>query len=352
MGHEIDITDGQAGFASNRADAQGRVDGWHKLGTAVPEGMDIETALDAAHMADWNVRKLPLTGVVVYDELLGRNVTVDVPDKFITVRTNPIRRTPGNEQVDGLGVVGRIWTPFQNETTAGLLNDIVDASGAHVETIGSLRGGRDTFITMLMPDFMEFRSPITGKVDKTELYLSILNNHTGEYPLRALISPVRIVCANTQKMAEGCARSSAVLRHTGEPGKRLEEIRAMLGMTFKYRDAFDAEMTKLIAAQVDEDFVRAALNDVFGVTDAPSELAARSRVEKVTQVMEVYRQSDTVADFRGTAFGAYNAVTEYVDHLMPVGRKGDESRQRAIRTLTSPDAAKIKSDAFTALLPA
>lgn len=342
MAHQLDNTDGKVSYADSQSDA------WHRLGQVVGEKMTTEQALDAAFMSGWNVRKVPLTDVIATDPATGEKVTFTVPDKFATIRTNPQRP----DQVDGLGVVGRVWTPFQNEATSELLADITDITGAHVETIGALRGGRDTFITMLLPDHMEFRSPVTGLLDKTALYIAILNNHTGEFPLRALISPIRIVCANTQRMAESNAKSTAVLRHTGEPAKRLAEIRAMLGLTFAYRDAFSEAAEKMIAAERDDEFVKGVLFDVFGVNDAPSERAQAGRIERATQVLEVYRQSVTVAPFKGTLFGAYNAVTEYVDHIMPVGRKGNEATQRAMRTLTNPDAADLKAKAFTKLLPA
>lgn len=345
MPHAIDTTDGISSFANVRSDA------WHQLGQVIPEGMTIETALDAAFMRGWKVRKLPLEGIVIWDDELKRHVTISVPGKYATVRTNPVRNTPGDEQVDGLGVVGRVWTAYQMEIVAALMNDLVDASGAHVETIGSLRGGRDTFITMLLPDHIELTSP-TGVIDRTALYLALLNNHTGDYPLRALISPTRIVCANTQQMAEGNAISTATLKHTGEPQARLSEIRRLLGMSFAYQDAFSMAMQAMIDAQRDDDFVKAALASVFDVKGAKTERAANGRIAKATQVMEIYRQSPTVAPFYGTNYGAYNALTEYVDHYMPTARKADKQTQRAMRSLTSTDAHALKLRAFEAFTPA
>lgn len=351
MAHEIEInTDADGNAVANYADSQARPDGttsaWHRLGQAIGRTMTPDEALEAANMKGWDVRKLPLTASIPSPGG-GFPTTVEVPNKHLIVRTNPITKA-----TEPLGVIGNWWTPFQNEETTALLYDITEQSGAHIETIASLDGGRRTFVTMKMPGFMEFTSPNDGSRDITDLYLAIFNHHDGQGALRAVISPVRVVCANTQRMAESAAVSSVSIRHTGTPNARLAQVRELLGITFRYQDTFVEECERLIAAEVDEAFVRGVLNDVFGLAEADTERKRNSRVERVSQVMELYRQSDTVAPFRGTAFGAYNAVTEYIDHYMPVSGKGDQEAKRALRTVTSTTLADLKGRAFGALLPA
>jgi len=48
-----------------------------------------------------------------------------VPEHFATIRTNPVTGRP-----DVLGVVGRGYTPIQNEEHAALLDALVDESGS------------------------------------------------------------------------------------------------------------------------------------------------------------------------------------------------------------------------------
>lgn len=347
MAHELDTTDGVTSFADSRTDANGLVDAWHKLGTPVGHLMTTDEALDAAHMRGWDVRKVPLTAEVP-DQSGEGTLSLTVPDRHVVVRTNPV-----NGGTEALGVVGNRWTPFQNEQTTALLSQIVDEGGAHIETIGALRGGRDTFVTMKMPAHMEFVSPVTGLKDITDLYISILNNHTGEDALRAIISPVRIVCANTQRMAEHAARSCVSLRHTGEPDKRLAEVRQLLGLTFAYRDTFVEQCELLIKREMNPVQVLEVLEDIWNVPGATTEKQAESRKLRAAEVVDLYRTAETVAPFRGTAFGVYNAVTEYLDHHRPVtGAEGEDAAiRRAQRTLMSSDIGNMKAKAFTALLP-
>ena len=351
MAHELDTTDGVTSFADSRTRTINGVevtDAWHRLGTPVGHLMTVDEALDAAHLRGWDVRKEPLVANVETED--GSVLALPVPDRHAVIRTNPV-----NQKAEALGVVGNRWTPFQNEDTTALLSAIVDEGGAHIETAGALRGGRDTFVTMKLPDSMEFRSPTTGELDVTELYINVLNNHTGEYPLRGLISPVRIVCANTQRMAEGAARSTVSLRHTGDPKARLAEIRALLGLTFAYRDTFVEQCETLIARSVDNVVVLEVIEDVFGVNAATTEKQAEGRKETALTVLDNYLNSPTVAPFMGTAFGVYNAVTEYLDHQAPLAggkllTEEEAAIRRAQRTLQSVDLGTMKANAMSALL--
>ncbi|WAB09255.1 hypothetical protein SEA_LITTLEMUNCHKIN_79 [Gordonia phage LittleMunchkin] len=332
MAHELDITNGVASFADSRNDA------WHQLGTQVGHLMTADEALEAAHMKGWNVRKEPLVAQVG-DELLP------IEGKFATVRTNPITGA-----AETLGVVGNWWTPFQNEETTDLLSEIVEEGGAHIETIGALRGGRQTFVTMKMPDSVEIESPNEGgKVDVTDMYLAILNSHDGNGALRAIATPVRIVCRNTQLMAENAAVSSVAIHHTGDPKSRLADVRRALGMTFKVHDAYADTMQHWSTVELSDAQVLAAFQEIVAADAATTDRQRTSRIETASKVMEIYRSSATVADFKGTAFGAYNAVTEYADHYMPIRGKGDEATLRAQRTLTSSNLAAFKSGAFKQL---
>ena len=121
MAHELDITDGQVTFANSRSDA------WHRLGQSVGHTMTAREALEAAHLAGWNVRKMPLQvpqQPVIDDTGVTTPAPLAVPDFYATVRTNPI-----NGRLDVLGVVGSKYEPVQNEASCELLDALVDQSG-------------------------------------------------------------------------------------------------------------------------------------------------------------------------------------------------------------------------------
>lgn len=332
MSHELnELAEGVYSFADSRTDA------WHQLGTQVGHTMTATEALEAAHLNGWNVRKIGLTAT----ELTEHGVTtVEVPDRFATVYTNPVT---GATQY--LGVVGTHYTPIQNETNADLIDAVVDQSGAHFETAGSMRGGRDTFITMKLPDTMQ-----VGGNDPVDLYLAALNSNDGSSAFRFLITPVRVVCKNTETAAIRSAKASFSIRHVAGSSRTIHEAREALGLTFKYVEAFQAEAEKMIAQSIaDAEFERITAQ-VFGGGVATTKRQQTTLAEHVGGVMSIYRESPTMTDLKGTKWGAYNAITEYTDHFMKVRNTGNAPTvARAFRTLTSHPVRLIKEAAFAQL---
>lgn len=326
-----------------------RVDAYHALGTSIPEGLSIREALEFAHMADWDVRTEPLKAIIT-DEASGERTEVKVDGRNAVVRTNPFTGKP-----EALGVVGERWKPFQNEDAANLLSNIADESGAELKTALVLNGGRKTGLVMKMPNSLTFKSPVTGQDDVTELNLVIFNSHDGRSSLSGLVTPIRLFCCNQQRMAEATARSRFSLRHTGNPLEKLHEVREMLGLQSVYQKAFADQCNAMIAREIDDEHVLFELEKLFGVKDVDATERSRElRKQTADTVYDLYKGSPTVLPFRGTAYGVYNAVTEYTDHVMrvvvPDGRS--EREMRALRTMESYQLDSFKERAFAQLAPA
>jgi phage/plasmid-like protein (TIGR03299 family) len=345
MAHELDITGNEVSFADARSDA------WHRLGQSVGHTMTAREALHAAHLADWNVRKMALQ--VPQEPVLGQHgVTTPaplvVPDFYATVRTNPI-----NRHIDVLGVVGTKYEPVQNEASCDLLDALVDESGgAHFETAGALRGGRETFVTMKLPNAMVFNG-IDGFKDRTEFYLAALNSHDGSSKFKFLVTPVRIVCANTQSAAIGSAKASWGIRHTGGARAAIAEARNALKLSWRYIESFEAEAAKLYAQPIDTDQVRHLAHTLLEVDSAPSQASARHRRDRANGIVTLWNSSATIRPIAGTRWAAYNAVTEYLDHIVPVRgarTQAEASTTRALRSITAAASpGSMKAQAFQML---
>src|SRR6478752_9255686 len=271
MAHELETwADGSASFVSARQH------GSHRLGTVLPAGFDAAGVMSHAKLGGWHVRKEPLQTVPIISA--DGVTTLDVPDQFASVRTNPVTGRP-----DVLGVVGRGYTPIQNEAHARILDLLVDESGAHFETAGSLRGGRQVFLTMRMPETMRI-----GGHDPVDLYLVALNSHDGTSAFRLLVSAVRVVCANTQAAALRQARASFSIRHTRNAAGQIEQARQTLGLTFAYAEQFQAEADAMIAqAMTDAEFEQVIAN----IWAEPAEPARSARGAKRSQTNADDRRS-------------------------------------------------------------
>jgi phage/plasmid-like protein (TIGR03299 family) len=327
MAHDIETYDDQA------AAIFARLDPWHRLGTTVRgEAFTAEEAMRIGHLGDWNVRKAPMTAADITDDGVDR---IDVPRFYATVRTNPFTGQP-----EALGVVGSGYTPLQNEEHAEFLNLLADESGAIFDTAGSLGGGRQVFITMQLP-----KTFTVGGTDRIDLYIAALNSHDGSTAFRTIVTPIRVVCANTQSAAlRHHHHASFSIRHTRNAKAAVEAARNALGLTFSYAEAFETEAEQMIQTTLTDAAFDELISNLFGDADATTSTRGRATDRQRRHRLHwLFADADTQADIRGTAWAGYQAVAEYIDHYAGPhqGRRDHRpsdpaARQRRTRPTQAP----------------
>lgn len=332
MAHEIETAaDGRAAFFAARKSA------WHALGTTTVEAQTAEAALELAYLSGWNVHKAPLTATSTDSD--GNKLHLPVNGKYATVRTNPF-----NGQREPLGVVGKVYQPIQNEEHTELLNQLVDQSGAHFETAGSLRGGREVFVTMKLPEHM-----LVGDVDRVDLYIAAMNSHDGSAPFRFVVTPIRVVCANTQRAALNKAVSTFSIRHTRSAKSNIEAARQALSLAFKFQDQFQLAAEQMIQQTMAEDHFRNYIDKLFPAPakDATTRVHDTYR-EKRNTLDFLFTEANTNAPIRGTRWAGYQAVTEYIDHYAPTQRNQWADNENTARALSSlgKNSVNLKHQAF------
>ncbi|MFI6056321.1 DUF932 domain-containing protein [Streptomyces violascens] len=333
MAHEIEqFTDCTAAFASARTSA------WHKLGTVTSGAMTAEEAMSTAYLSGWDVRKLGLSATELRPDAVEN---IEVPNHFASVRTNP-----KTGRTEALGVVGPDYTPVQNEEHAEFLNLLADESGAHFETAGSLKNGRQVFLTMKMPKGMTI-----GGSDRTDLYIAAFNSHDGSSAFRVVLTPVRVVCANTQRAALKGAVSSYSVRHTSGALGRIAQAREALGLVWEYAAEFEKAAQRMVEAEMTLAELRTVVDRLWPeAKDSPR--ATTNREQRHGQIAHLFQHADTQAGIRGTRWAAYNALTEYANHEAPSrGRTPQEKAvARAERVISgAADALMERAFALTAV---
>lgn len=327
MAHELETINGRAAFATARVPA------WHQLGTVTTDCMTATEVITTALLGGWNVRKIPVAGTA------ADGSTVAAPDKAMTVRTNPVTGT-----TDYLGVVGRDYAPVQNEACAELLDLLADASGAHFETAGSLREGRRIFITLRMPNGIR----IAG-IDDLDLFLAVSTSHDGSMALRVDATPVRVVCANTQRLSLKRSVGHYTFRHTTNIKTKIAQARQAIGISYSYADAFTADAERMLDTALAEDAFRAVCAQIWPTPpqDAPARTRTNHRRRAAT-LDYLFTDAPTQANIRGTTWAGWQAITEYVDFYAPAPSQA----RRAERTLSSATVTGIKQRAHDLLAPA
>jgi phage/plasmid-like protein (TIGR03299 family) len=296
MAHELETVNGQTAFASLREPA------WHGLGTVFENEVTTKEMLDLAHLSNWNVR---LEDVAIPDGFAS-----DKSYSFVT-RTNPFNP----EQNDVLGVVGERYVPLQNEDLFDF-GDLMLDGGGRWETAGSIKGGRQVFGSLALE--RETVLDPNGVSDKVNTYLLINTSHDGSVAIQASITPVRVVCANTLNLALSSLKGkkgikqSFKIRHTATASGKVQQAREALGLANAYMDEFD----KLAQKMIETEITKAKFDELLALAYPAPEKDAKGSFkkynDKIDQLQAIYvgEYNNTIA---GTAWGAFNAMTERLD---------------------------------------
>ena len=308
MAHELETQNGVASFASFREPA------WHGLGTVFTEEKNTQEMLAAANLNDWNVR--------LEDVVIPNTLTSD-KNYFYVVRNNPTDKT----QTDILGVVGERYRVLQNEDLFSFGDNILDGGGRW-ETAGSIRGGRVVFGSLALE--RETVLDPNGVADKVKTYLLINTSHDGSIAIQASITPVRVVCANTLNLALGSKRGknaikqSFKIRHTQTAEGKIAIARETLGLANKYMDEFDI----MAKAMIEKEITAAQFNDIILAAYPKPEKDSKGAVKKWETKVDVINDIYT-GQFNGmiagTAWGAFNALTERLDWYRSARGDNNES---------------------------
>ena len=296
MAHDLETVNGQTAFASLRQPA------WHGLGTVFTDEVNTSEMLSLAHLNDWNVR---LEDVSIPDGFAS-----DKSYSFVT-RTNPFDRNTN----DVLGVVGERYVPLQNEDLFSFGDNLLDGGGRW-ETAGSIKGGRVVFGSIALTDSITLDP--NGRADKIDNYLLINTSHDGSIAIQASITPVRVVCANTLNLALSAVngkkdvKQTFKIRHTQTAEGKIAVAREALGLAHKYIDEFSTIANEMISKEI----TKAQFDKIVELAyPAPAKDAKGSQKKydaKIDLLQGIYvgQYNDTIS---GTAWGAFNALTERLD---------------------------------------
>lgn len=275
---------------------------WHRIGQALNHPANASDAMEAANL-DYTVVKKPLKAVIN-----GRQYS-DVPNAFATVRTD-------TNQV--LGVVGARYEPVQNIDAFNFFDPLVDREEAIYHTAGVLGRGEKIWLLAKLPDYIK----VGPKKDPVEKFVLLYNSHDGSSHIRVKMTPIRVVCQNTLTAALSGTESEVRIKHTQSAQDKLLEAHQILGLTNQ------------LYAQLDFIFNRMTLRKVTGSqlveyvkTLIPDNPQAENNTRTENMRNNIISLHDTVQDasmHRGNLFGAFNAVTEFVDHY---GSSKDASKQ-------------------------
>jgi phage/plasmid-like protein (TIGR03299 family) len=317
MSHEIANTNGRPAMAFFGATP------WHGLGTRLDQPATAEEALAASG----------LNYEVELEPIYTRDGTL------ISRRKAVVR----NDCRDVLGVVGNSYVPVQNRDGFEFLDSVVSEGKLEYHTAGALGKGERVWMLAKLPGNIR----VLGSEDITEKYLLLSNAHDGSAALRVFFTPIRVVCANTLSMAHrrGVGKGISIL-HKGDLTAKVHEAQKVLGLaTCFYHDvqvkADHLAGFKPTTQQIDNYFRSLIPDPKVGNTSR-----AENMRRQLWQLFEEGR-GQKIPEIQFSAWAAFNALTEFVDHHRPT--RGQSEAERAGNRLQSQwfgSGATLKSQAW------
>lgn len=226
-----------------------------------------------------------------------------------------------------LNVPGTRYSIVQN-TEAFAVADALREQGAKITGAADFRGGGSSLLALTLPHEVVVRAA-GGREDVTGMNLLIVNPHDGSGSVSYALTPLRLACTNALQATFRNAQRTWRVRHTSSAQVRVEEAQRAIMHAAGYAEQFEAVAQRMADARMTDAAFKRIVEDMWKVDDDDESGAATRKRAQRQEVLDLYEASTTIDGLRGTYWGGYNAITEYLDHMRPVRVRGEH--ERAVR---------------------
>lgn len=270
---------------------------WRRQGVSIEGANNIQSAISFANL-DWKVSLRP---VMFQDE---DNIKVSSTGHNVVVR----------EDGNALGVVGASYRPLQNIEAFNFFQPFLDEGIATLDTAGFFKGGK---IIWVMAKLNGLEQEIT-EGDKVSAYLLLSNSHDGTMSVSARFTPIRVICYNTLMAAISRTQESSMkAMHTSGVEQSVKEIQKAVNLLTRTFDETATVYKRMAETKVSsQDLVQ------YFVKVLEDKYSEKTIQKKIELVMESYLHAPGAPEAHGTAWGAFNAMTHFIDNKM--GRSEDK----------------------------
>lgn len=246
-----------------------------------------------------------------------------------------------------LSVMSDKYGVLQPAVAASVLDPAAEQGSCIYTSAVSLDGGAKYAITALLPQEIRI-----GKNDLIKPYIAAINSFDGSTAALLKALSFRPICRNTFMRALRTEKDTQIsVKHTANVASNyraaMEAIRAA-GYTFQKLGAQYQEMARQRFTDQDMARLSAALLPAANESEVPKQTESAREI-MVVLFSEGAGQKE-IADIRGTKWAAFNAVTEFVDHLRATRVRASSNEAEArLSSAWLGSGAQLKADAFEML---
>lgn len=221
-----------------------------------------------------------------------------------------------------IGAVGSGFELMQPVEVVAPWQAFLDSGMCVLDCMGVLKNGKQLFATLKL--IKAVGEVVKG--DEIEGYLVVVCGFDGSMSYVALLTNIRAVCANTVRAAIlGGKESTAYfkLRHTKNIRNRVMNAAELIAKAMESYEAGMETYKALAAKKMDAQQMITYVENVFIDEELKKKLAEenkqpssqlQAKVERVLDLLTEQEGYDLIPAIHGTAWQAYNAVTQYLTH--------------------------------------
>lgn len=342
MAHNIDMTNSRA----NIAFLGSREDVWHRLGTEMQPGMDIDAWAKSAGL-DWHAHKVPAIAALegsAFDH-------IDPAQRFQRVEGmfHVVRGDTGHP----LGYVSERYQPVQPRDVLDWFDRYIAVDDRfQLDVAGSLKHGEIIWARA------KWREPMDIAGDRHSFGVLMTTTFDGTGSTINKGSSTREVCNNTLDISLADKRAVIRTRHSTKfnPAQVGKELAQIAQGFVAYKAIGDA----LAQVKMARDDVSKFFKQVLEIEpDAKRDDVSTRKLnqfEELTTALRVTQRERNQASAPGTGSGGdawecLQAITRYVDHDKSVRRNGESEDAKRFTSAQFGSGAQLKAKAMGLLLP-
>lgn len=266
---------------------------WDNLGYDVSAYNKTSEALEAAGM-NWEV----VTRPVFFEDLDGSG-------KVITDKLAVVRKDTG----EFLSEISARKNVINNTDAFNFIDKLTNETGGKLTKLGFRDNASYGIVELPEEKIVD---------DGVAPYMIIKNSFDGGTPLTVFMSPYRLACLN--QVADAASKSKRLFKsdfYIEDEHRQEAVIFSILNIKKDRMAHLNSEASAMVNAKVSEaDFYR-IVNQLYPTDDeltlSQNKIAENNYYKEA--IHEAYNQED-LANFRGTAWGVFNAFSDFVSHTM------------------------------------
>jgi phage/plasmid-like protein (TIGR03299 family) len=268
------------------------------------------------------------------------------PEELLQLFKGSLQEMPDHQRIyrsddfgKTLGCTSRKYEPITHGDFGRIMEAVLEVPKVKYDTAGSVEGGKCTWALAYLDEPVALKGRHGKDATLTLPYMALTARHDGMGGVRLQPTSVRVVCANTFRMAEleaDAHGSVFTFVHSAGWEERIAEARdAVNGARddFKAYCAWAQDMLGIkITAKQAETFVQDFIPMMPGITDR-----AAKNVEEARQAVRGILAGETSKGVEGTGYWLVQGAGEWLDHFRAT--RTDDGVFR--RQLLEPNKAKL-----------